>query len=225
MRESIKNWAPDDQPREKLVKKGRQALSDSEIIAILLRAGNREESALEVAQKIMKSYQNIDALSKASVQDLMKFRGVGETKAITIIAALELGRRRTLSKNENPIIHSSQDIYNLLQPSFADLTQEECYVVLLNQANRVLGTECISRGGMTAAIMDGKIVFRHALQYQAVALIICHNHPSGNLKPSQADIRLTERLQQFGQMIDMKLLDHLIFTDHGYFSFADEGMM
>lgn len=225
MRESIKNWAPDDQPREKLVKKGRQALSDSEIIAILLRAGNREESALEVAQKIMKSYQNIDALSKASIQDLMKFRGVGETKAITIIAALELGRRRTLSKNENPIIHSSQDIYNLLQPSFADLTQEECYVVLLNQANRVLGTVCISRGGMTAAIMDGKIVFRHALQYQAVALIICHNHPSGNLKPSQADIRLTERLQQFGQMIDMKLLDHLIFTDHGYFSFADEGMM
>lgn len=223
MAESIKNWALDDRPREKLLQKGRHALSDAEIIAILLRSGNREESALTVAQKMLKKYRNIDRLSKASVQDLTQFRGVGETKAVTITAALELGRRKSVLQKNDIRITSSTDVDQFMRPVFQDLTQEECHIILLNQANKVLGTECIGRGGMNAAIVDGKIVFQHALQYKAVSLILCHNHPSGNLSPSKADITLTERLRKFAHMIDMEVLDHIIFTDDGIYSFADEG--
>lgn len=223
MSNSIKSWAPDDRPREKLKNKGRQALSDAEILAILLRSGSQKSSALDVAKTMLKSYRNIDNLSKANVQDLKQFEGIGDTKAVSIIAALELGRRKSLNREKRVQIKSSEDVDLLMRPVFADLTQEECHLILLSQANQVLGTECIGRGGMNAAIVDGKIVFRHALQYKAVAFILCHNHPSGNLKPSRADINLTERLKEFGNMIDLKLLDHLIFTDSGYYSFADEG--
>ncbi|MCB0521171.1 MAG: DNA repair protein RadC [Lewinellaceae bacterium] len=223
----ITAWAEDDRPREKLSNKGRQTLTDAELLAILLGSGSRNESAVSLAQRIMESVQNnLNELGKRSLSELMKFKGVGEAKAITIAAALELGRRRQFSTMlERPVIKSSRDAYEIIAPRLTDMAHEEFWMLLLNKGNKVLGQEKISTGGTDATVVDSKVVFRKAIEGQAINLILCHNHPSGTLRPSPADLDLTKKLKQAGEIIGIQVLDHLIVTDAGYFSFADEGIL
>ena len=224
---SIKNLATDDRPREKLVQQGRSSLSNAEILAILIGSGTREKSAIQLCQEILAdSENNINILAKKSVNDLMKFKGIGEAKAISIVAALELGRRRKSEIfQEKPIISSSKIAYNYIKHLFEDLNHEEFQVILLNRANRVLKTVLISKGGISGTIADGKIIFKAALSESASGIILCHNHPSGNLTPSKADIDLTNKLSEFAKLIDLPIFDHLIVTDQNYYSFADNGKM
>ncbi|MBU0695597.1 MAG: DNA repair protein RadC [Bacteroidetes bacterium] len=224
---TIKAWAEEDRPREKLLAQGRRVLSDAELIAILIGSGSTTESAVDLSKRILHTCQNdLNALAKLSVQDLSKFKGIGEAKAISIIAALELGRRRKevelLDLNK---ISSSKDIYNLLAPNFADLLHEEFWIILLSRANKVLHKVLISKGGQAGTIADPKIIFKAALEGNAANIILAHNHPSGNLKPSQADMQLTKKLQEAGKLLDLQVLDHVIFTERSYFSFADEGLL
>lgn len=224
---SIKNLALDDRPREKLVQHGRATLSNAEILAILIGSGTREKSAVQLCQEILnKSDNDINILAKKSVGELMKFKGIGEAKAISIAAALELGRRRQSEETVvRPIINSSKHAYNAVKYIFEDLEHEEFHIILLNRANKIITTVLISKGGISGTVADGKLIFKKALETTASGLILCHNHPSGNLKPSKADIDLTHNLKQFGKMIDMPILDHIIITDSNYFSFADENML
>ena len=224
---SIKEWAEDDRPREKLLEKGRQALSDAELLAILLGSGTVSISAVELAKQILQgSDNNLNELAKLSVKDLQKFKGIGEAKAITIVSALELGRRR---KEAEPVerakITSSQDAYELMKPYLLDLHYEEFWVLLLNRSNSVIKKEKISAGGVSGTVADPKIIFKLALQETTSHLILVHNHPSGNLSPSKADIDLTKKIKEGAKLLDMQVLDHLIFTDAGYYSFADEGIL
>ncbi len=223
----ITSWAEEDKPREKLLTRGKQHLSDAELIAILLGSGSREETAVGLAQKILKMQENnLHELGKCSLNELMKFKGIGEAKAITIIAAMELGRRRQLSNiKERPQIRSSRDAFDLIAPMLMDLQHEEFWILMLNRSNRVVSRECISTGGVSGTVVDAKIVFRKALAVLASSIILCHNHPSGNLKPSQADISLTKKLKRAGENLDISVLDHLIVSERGFYSFADEGMM
>lgn len=224
---TIKCWAEDDRPREKLIQKGRSVLTDAELIAILIGSGNREHSAVDLARIILADCaNNLHQLSKKSVKDFMKYKGIGEAKAVSIYAALELSRRRIHEEHlkENSV-HSSMDSYNELKSSFIDLDHEQFYVLFLSRSNKILGKEQISRGGLSGTVADGKIIFQKALEMKSSAIILAHNHPSGQLKPSQADIRLTKQLVDFGKLIDLHILDHLIITDNNYFSFADEGML
>lgn len=224
---SIKEWAEDDRPREKMIQKGKSALSDAELIAILIGSGSREESAVSLSQRILKNYGNsLNELGKLNIKDLMKFQGIGEAKAITIIAAIELGRRRR--KDEGILrkkITSSSDVFQIFQPKMGDLPFEEFWVLLLNRANKVIGEEMISRGGVSGTVADTKIIFKSALEKLASSIILIHNHPSGNLQPSSQDIQLTNKMKEAGKCMDIAVLDHLIVTDSGYFSFADEGQM
>jgi len=224
---TIKSWAVEDRPREKWIRSGRQHLSDAELLAILLGSGNRHESAVDLGRRILNGMNNdLDALGRASVQRLQKFPGVGQAKSITILAALELARRRkAVDLTTKPQIRSSQDAYQLLSINLEDLPHEEFWILLLNRANRVIGRECISTGGVSGTVVDAKIVFRKALEYQASSLILGHNHPSGNLAPSTADRQLTAKLTQAGKHLDIAVLDHLIVTNSSYYSFADEGDM
>ncbi len=224
---TIKSWAEEDRPREKLSTKGRRILSDAELVAILIGSGNRTESAVELSKRILFSCQNdLNLLSKLSIQELSKFKGIGEAKAISIIAALELGRRRKESKSELLVqVSSSQDVFNAVYESFSDLIHEEFWIVILNRANKITSKHLISKGGQAGTVADPKIIFNTALENHAASLILAHNHPSGNLKPSQADIDLTRKLKSAGQFLDIPVLDHLIFADSGFFSFADEGMI
>jgi len=224
---SIKSWAEEDRPREKLLLKGKNTLSDAELLAILLGSGSRKESAVSLAQRILNSVENnLNDLGKRSLSDLMQFKGIGEAKAITIAAALELGRRRQLTNiKDRPQIRSSKDAYKLLAPLILDLPHEEFWMLLLNRANRVMNREQISIGGTSGTVVDAKVIFRKALEGQASALILAHNHPSGNLRPSQADIDITKKLQTGGQSLDISILDHLIISETGYYSFADEGIL
>jgi DNA repair protein RadC len=224
---TIKSWAEEDRPREKLSQKGRRALSDAELIAILISSGNRTETAVELSKRILHSCQNdLNLLGKLSIQDLSKFKGIGEAKAISIIAALELGRRRkdTTSEISSPL-NSSQSVYQAILPQFADLNHEEFWILLLNRANKVTSKHLISKGGQAGTVADPKIIFNTALENHAAYVILAHNHPSGNLKPSQADIDLTRKLRSAGAFLDIPVLDHLIVTDEGFFSFADEGLI
>ncbi len=223
----IKSWAEEDRPREKLLLKGRHALSDAELLAILLGSGSTRESAVTLAQRILQSVENdLDALGRLALSDLMKFRGVGQAKAVTIAAALELGRRRQLGDvREKPLIRNSTDAFRLLAPLLADLPHEEFWMLFLNRANRVLARERLSIGGQSGTIVDAKILFRKALEHHAAAVILCHNHPSGNLQPSPADIQLTKKLLQAGKTLDIAVLDHLIVAGKKCFSFADEGLL
>ncbi|MEY3052419.1 MAG: hypothetical protein RLY31_2204 [Bacteroidota bacterium] len=223
----ITAWAEDDRPREKMIHKGRASLSDAELLAILLGSGSRHESAVELAKRILHaSGQNLTVLSKLSIPDLIKFKGIGEAKAITISAAMELGRRRQRAAFlEMPVIRCSGDAYQVLFPSLQDLGHEEFWMLLLNKANKVIGREQISIGGTDATVVDARIVFRRALESKAVGLIVCHNHPSGTLRPSQADIDLTRRLKSSGDLLGIPILDHLIVSDQGYYSFMDEGQI
>lgn len=224
---SIKEWAEDDRPREKMLQKGKSALSDAELIAILIGSGNREESAVSLSQKILSKNKNsLNELGKRSVVDLMGYPGIGEAKAISILAAIELGRRRI---NDEGVIRkkitSSSDVFQIFQPKLGDLPFEEFWVLLLNRANKVIAETMISRGGVSGTVADTKIIFKTALDKLASSIILIHNHPSGNLQPSSQDIQLTNKMKEAGNVLDIAVLDHLIITDTGYFSFADEGQM
>ena len=224
---SIKSWAEDDRPREKLLSKGKQALSDAELIAILIGSGSRAESAVELSKRILVSINNnLSSLGKLSVVDLMKFKGIGEAKAISIITALELGRRRRLEEAlELPKITGSKAIFDIMQPLIGEIATEEFWIVYLNNSNKVLHKSQLSSGGLTGTVVDVRLVFKKAVEINSTAIILCHNHPSGNTKPSDADIQLTKKMKLGGETLDVKVLDHVIITEKAYFSFADEGLM
>ncbi|RZK79729.1 MAG: DNA repair protein RadC [Pedobacter sp.] len=223
----IKNWAEADRPREKLMLHGRRQLTDAELIAILIGSGNRNESAVELSKRILAHYSNdLDALGKTTVAELSKFKGVGQAKAIAIVAGLELGRRRKeLAGNDLIKITSSKDAFNILFPIFSDLNHEEFWILILNRANLVINKQLISKGGMAGTIADPKMIFKVALESNAAAIILAHNHPSGNLKPSQEDISLTKKMVASGMMLDLPVLDHIIVANNSYYSFGDEGLI
>ena len=224
---TIKSWAQDDRPREKLLAKGKTSLSDAELIAILIGSGNRQESAVALSKRILQSVSgNINELAKLSVEKLIKFKGIGDAKAIAIITALEIGKRRQLEiALEKPQITSSKDVFNLMQPVIGDLEHEEFWVLFLNNSNKVLAKSQISKGGLTATIVDVRLLFKRAFELASVGIIVCHNHPSGKLQPSTADKQLTQKIKEAGCTLDIKLLDHLIITEKVYFSFADDGVL
>jgi DNA repair protein RadC len=224
---SIKSWAEDDRPREKMLLKGKIALSDAELIAILIGSGNRDESAVALAKRILASINNnLNTLGKLTVLDLTKFKGIGEAKAISIITALELGRRRRLEEAlELPKITSSKAVFNFMQPLIGELQHEEFWVIYLNNSNKILFKEQLSKGGLTGTLVDVRLVFKKAIELSATAVILCHNHPSGKLQASNADKSITTKLKQAGETLDIKVLDHLIITENAYFSFADENIL
>jgi len=224
---SIKNWNEDDRPREKMLQKGRIALSDAELIAILIGSGSRNESAVSLSQRILAAAQNnLNELGKFSISELMKFKGIGEAKAISIVAAMELGRRRRAEEAlKLEKITSSRIAYEIVYPFIGELPHEEFWILYLNNSNKVIRNGQISKGGITSTLVDLRLVFKEALQIGAVGIILAHNHPSGTLKPSQADIHLTKKLKMAGDSLDIKVLDHLIVTEKAYFSFADENML
>jgi len=224
---SIKHWADDDKPREKLLLKGKSVLSDAELIAILIGSGNREESAVELSKRILASVNNnLNELGKLSIKQLTQFKGIGEAKAISIIAALEIGKRRGGEEAKSIIkITSSKVCFNILQPILGELPHEEFWIIYLNNANSILYKSQLSKGGITGTLVDVRLVMRQALEYGAVGLILAHNHPSGTLKPSQADKQITQKLKVAAQALDIKVLDHLIITEKDYFSFADESIL
>lgn len=224
---SIKNWAEDDRPREKLLLKGRNSLSDSELLAIIMGSGSRDESAVELAKRILNSVENNwNNLSTLSVKDLCKFKGVGEAKAISIITALEIGRRRAAQGLiEKPKITCSQDAFVIFQSLIGDTQIEEFWVLFLNQANFVIRKEQISKGGISQTSVDVRVILKTALEEMATGIILAHNHPSGNLKPSEADKQITRKIKEAGKTMDIEVLDHLIVTQKAYFSFADEAIL
>ena len=224
---SIKHWSDDDKPREKLVAKGRTALSDAELIAILIGSGSREESAVELSKRILVAADNnLNELGKLSIKQLMQFKGIGEAKAISIAAALEIGRRRRgEAAAKITKITCSKDVFDLLQPLLGDLPHEEFWIVYLNNSNKVLFKEQLSKGGITGTLVDVRLVMKNALEQGAVGLILAHNHPSGTLKASTADKQITQKLKTAAEVLDIKVLDHLIITQTAYFSFADEGVL
>lgn len=224
---SIKEWAKDDRPREKLRARGPQQLSDAELLAILLRDGTQNRSAIELARDLLKlSRDSLYDLGRLAIADFMKVHGIGEAKAVIISAALELGRRRqAFIPLEKYKVKSSSDIAGYIQSVLIDHLHEVFGVIFLNSANRIRHYEIISSGGITGTVADPRIIFKKALAEDAVSIILFHNHPSGNLKPSRADKELTERIVQAGKLFDIRVLDHLIVSEEGYFSFADEGLI
>lgn len=224
---SIKYWAEDDQPREKLMLKGKSVLSDAELIAILISSGNREESAVELSKRILASVQNnLNTLGKLTVKQLMVFKGIGEAKAISIVAAMELGRRR---RNEDVLqlqkITASKAVFEIMQPIIGELPHEEFWVLFLNNSNKVTYKSQISKGGITGTLVDTRIVFKLALEHNATSIILSHNHPSGKLEASEADKQVTQKLKNAGNYLDIAVLDHVIITEKEYLSFADEGIL
>ena len=224
---SIKTWAADDRPREKLLSKGPAALSDSELVAILIGIGHKERSAVDLAKEILKlGNNNLNELGKQSLSVFQKIKGIGEAKAITIAAALELGRRRHASMPlEKTVIRTSKDIAEYVRTMIKDYGYEVFAVVFLNQANKINHFEIISKGGITGTVADPRVILKKALDAEATAIILCHNHPSGNLKPSRADEDLTAKIKEAAKYLDIKVIDHLIVSEQGYFSFSDEGLI
>lgn len=224
---SIKNWAEADRPREKLLEKGRNALSDAELIAILLGSGNKELTAVELAQKILHHADNdLNKLGKLSIKELMQHKGVGEAKAISIAAALELGRRRKETESkQKTVIKSSKDAYEFIAPFLSDLHHEEFWTIYLSRNNSVIYYAKIGQGGLNATIADIRIILKTAIEHLASGIIICHNHPSGNNKPSDTDKLLTQKIKEAAKLMDINLLDHIIFAENSYFSFADEAKL
>ena len=223
----IKDWSEDDQPREKLMIKGRSVLSDAELIAILIGSGSRDESAVSLSKRILaKAENNLSELGKLSLKDLMKFKGIGEAKAVTIAAALELGRRRSGGEAlQRDRIKTAKDAFNVFQPLIGDLGHEEFWVLFLNNSNKVLHKQQVSKGGITGTLVDIRMVLKTALELSAVAMVLGHNHPSGTLRPSGADKEITRKLKTAAKSLDIEILDHLIVTEKAYFSFADEGLL
>lgn len=220
-------WAEADRPREKLMLNGRRQLTDAELVAILIGSGSRTETAVDLSKRMLTTYQNdLDAFGKASIKELAKFKGIGEAKAIAIVAALELGRRRKETAKADVVkVGSSRDAFQHLHADFADLNHEEFWMLLLNRANHVKSKHLVSKGGQSGTVADPKIIFKTALEHQAAYIILAHNHPSGNLKPSAEDIKLTKKLVEAGKLLDLLVVDHLILTDHSYYSFCDEGLI
>ena len=223
----ILSWAEEDRPREKLLQKGKSTLSDSELMAILIGSGTVSMSAVELSKQVLGfAKNNLNELAKLSVKDLQKFKGIGEAKAITIVAAMELGRRRKAAEIiKKPKILSSKDVHDYIIGDLQDLPHEEFWILLLNRSNTVISKHQISSGGVSGTVVDSKMIFKSALENLASSIILIHNHPSGNLKPSEADLRLTEKLKESGTLLDIPVLDHLIITDSAYYSFADEGTL
>jgi DNA repair protein RadC len=224
---NIKNWSPADRPREKLLLKGTAALSDAELVAILLGTGTGALSAVDVAKKLLQGVDHsLHDLAMLGARDLMKVKGIGEAKAITIVAALELGRRRREVQTDEKIkIASSRDAYEIMRPHLLDLHHEVFWVILVNRANRVIRVQQISQGGVAGTVADPKLIFKSAVDNLASGIIVAHNHPSGNLSASQADIDLTKKLKEGSRLLEMQLLDHLIIAGQKYLSFADEGLL
>lgn len=224
---TIKSWSPEDRPREKLILKGKAALTDAELIAILVGSGTTTLSAVDLAKIVLQAANNnLHELARLTVKDLIKIKGIGEAKAITIVAALELGRRRKeLDTDEKPKVSASADAYQIIKADLLDLPHEEFWVLILNRANRVIKKQQISQGGVAGTVADPKIIYKSALDSLASGIILAHNHPSGNLTPSQADIDLTKKLKEAGKMLEIQVLDHIIVAGQKYFSFADEGML
>lgn len=221
----ITNWSEDDKPREKLMLKGKDALSDAELLAILIGSGSRNESAVALSQRILASAGNLNSLGKMSISQLMQFKGIGEAKAITIIAALELGKRqRTEDTLKLKKITSSKVVFEIMQPIIGELPHEEFWVLFLNNSNKVISKSQLSKGGIAGTIVDIRLVFKLALENGATGLILCHNHPSGNLNPSDADKQITKKIKTAGEILDVKILDHIIITETKYYSFVDEGI-
>ena len=224
---SIKQWAKDDRPREKLLLKGVEALSHSELLAILIVKGTPKKNAIELAKDVLKlGKDNLNELGKLTIKDLMKVKGIGQAKAITIAAALELGRRRQGSDSlEKAVIGSSRDIARYLQTRLKDHRREVFAVLYLNRANKINGFEVLSEGGITDTIADPRIILKKALEEDAVSIILCHNHPSGSLRPSRADKQLTAKIKEAASYLDIQVIDHIIVSEEGYYSFADEGIL
>ncbi|KNB60394.1 RadC family protein [Chryseobacterium sp. Hurlbut01] len=224
---SIKFLAEDDRPREKFLLKGRNSLSDSELLAIIMGSGSRDETAVELARKILASVDNNwHQLSLLTIKDLTKFKGVGEVKAISIATALEIGKRRASQEiPEKPQISSSNDAYEILKFHLAELRTEEFWAIFLNQSNKVINISQLTQGGINQSIVDIRILFKNALDHFATGIIVAHNHPSGNLKPSSEDIHITKKIKEAGVLMNIQLLDHLIITQNSYLSFADENLL
>ncbi len=222
----INQWAEDDRPREKFLLKGKSALSDSELLAILIGSGSRNESAVQLCQRILASAENnLNTLGKISVAQLMKFKGIGEAKAISIAAALELGRRRRAEDAiELKKITSSKAVFDIMQPIIGELPHEEFWVMYLNNSNKVIYKAQLSKGGITGTVVDIRLVFKIAFEQNATGLILSHNHPSGKLIASEADLKITKRIKEAGQTLEIQVLDHIIITENGYLSFQDEGI-
>jgi len=226
-RTQIRDWSPDDRPREKLVLKGKAALSDAELIALLLGSGTRSCSAVELGKKVLLfSDNNLHQLARMTIKDLRKINGIGEAKAMTIVAALELGRRRKeADSEEKPKVNKSIDAYEILKSNLLDIPHEEFWIILLNRANRLIKKYQVSQGGVAGTVADPRIIFKKALEELASGIILGHNHPSGNLTASQADIDLTKKLVAGAKLLEMQVLDHIILAGQNYFSFADEGLI
>ncbi len=224
---SIKQWASDDRPREKMLAKGIQSLSDAELLAILIGSGTREVSAVELARRILAESDNrLSSLGKMGIAELVRIKGIGKAKAITILAALELGKRRNSSEViEKQQITSSRDVYDLFHSLLSDLSHEEFWVLLLNRSNKIIEKYKLSQGGVAGTVIDIRLILKRAIELLASGIIICHNHPSGNINPSENDKNITEKLKIASVQMDIKLLDHIIVCDNSYFSFCDENIL
>jgi DNA repair protein RadC len=224
---SLKSWAVEERPREKVLANGIQYLTDAELLAILVGSGTRNITAVELARAILgKAGNNLHELGKQSIGDLVKIKGVGPAKAITVLAAMELGRRRReMQQVEKVPVKSSETVFNLFHPLLGDLDHEEFWLLMLNRSNKVLGRFKVSQGGLSGTVIDTRIILKKALDNLASSIIVCHNHPSGNNQPSDADVKITEKLKKASEMLEIKLLDHVIIADKSYFSFADEGLI
>ena len=223
---SINRWAEEDRPREKMMNKGAQALTNAELLAILIGSGSGDDSAVSLMQKVLASYgDSLDRVGRLSVEELCHFKGIGPAKAITILAACELGRRRAVEQPERRQVRSAAQVYDYFYPLMRDLPVEEFHVLLLNQSATIIDSVRIGVGGLTETVVDVRVILREALLKRATALILCHNHPSGNLRPSTHDDRLTRQVQEAAKLLNLSLADHVIFTDNGYYSYADEGRL
>ena len=224
---TIKEWSVEDRPREKMLQKGVFALSDAELLAIIIGSGTRDESAVGLSRHILLDVgQNLNELGKLSIEDLLKYKGIGTVKAINIVAALEMGRRRKVCEvGESKKIQSSQDVYAVFHPLLADLPHEEFWILLLNRANKVIVMHKISQGGISGTVTDIRLILRLALEKLASSLVLCHNHPSGNKSPSEADLAITTKIRDSGKIMDIVVLDHVIIADKDFYSFADEGLL
>ena len=223
----ISEWAPEDRPREKLLTKGISALSNAELLAILIGSGIQKKSAVDLGRELLSiADNNLNTLGKLTIPDLKKINGIGEAKAVSVAAALELGRRRKLSDaGVNPQIKCSADVFNLLQPSLEDIAHEEFWILFLNRSNKVINQLKISQGGVSGTVTDVRIIMKKAVENLASGIIVCHNHPSGNLTPSESDNKITQKIKEAGNLMDVQLLDHLIISGNDYYSYADNGVL
>jgi len=223
----ISEWAVEDRPREKLINKGTSSLSDAELLGILISSGTKDKSAVDLGRELLALVNNnLNSLGKLSINDLKKLNGIGPARAVTIAAALELGRRRKLAEvPEVPQIKCSKDVADIFQPILSDLSHEEFWILFLNRSNRVINRMKLSQGGISGTVTDVRLVMKKAIEYLASGIIVCHNHPSGNLNPSESDSKITQKIKEAGNMMDIQLLDHLIISDKDYYSFADNGLI